>query len=79
MLMRLLKEEHGLISVLSLDDMNIWGSQIWIGYKDYCGSDLDKFAECIKQRDQGMIDKINEFGKMGNHSEIAVEGGASRR
>ncbi|GAH39533.1 unnamed protein product, partial [marine sediment metagenome] len=33
--------------VLFLDDMNIRGTQIWLGYKDCCGCDLDKFIGCI--------------------------------
>lgn len=47
------------LEILSLDDMNIRGSQIWVGYKDHCGEDLAKFIECIIQRDQDMVDTIN--------------------
>ena len=63
--------------ILFMDDMNIRGSQIWIGYKDYCGCDIDKFVGCIKEKDQGMVDKINEFGRKGNHSWKAVPHSAS--
>jgi hypothetical protein len=48
-----------LMRVMSLDDMNIRGSQIWVGYKDHCGSDIDVFKKAIDDRDQGMLDTIN--------------------
>ena len=63
--------------ILFLDDMNIRGKQIWIGYKEYCGCDIDKFADCIKEKDQVMIDKINEIGRKGDHSWKAVPHSAS--
>jgi len=63
--------------ILFLDDMNIRGTQIWIGYKDHCGCDIDKFIGCIKEKDQVMIDKIDEVGRMGNHSWKAVPHSAS--
>lgn len=47
-------------AILFLDDMNIRGSQIWVGYKDHCGMDIDLFIEKIKNRDQEMIDTINK-------------------
>ena len=46
--------------ILFLDDMNMRGAQIWMGYKDCCGCDIDKFIECVDKKDQEMIDKINE-------------------
>jgi len=49
--------------MLHLDDMDIRGSQIWIGYKYFCNSNLEEFIKCIVTRDQGMIDKINEMSK----------------
>jgi len=78
-LMEVLKKDQmeGMRCLLDLDDMNIRGSQIWIGYKNYCGQDLDKFIKCTLDRDQNMIDKINEEGRLGNHTEIAVTSGAS--
>jgi len=62
------------MEMLSLDDMNIRGPQIWLGYKDHCGEDIDKFFECIKSRDREMISTINKYPE-GN--EMAVSSGAS--
>lgn len=49
----------GFFLALHLDDMNIRGTQIWVGYKDHCDQDIKKFAECITRRDLHMIKTIN--------------------
>ena len=50
---------ENLFLFLTLDDMNIRGWQIWVGYKDYCNQDLEKFIQAIRDRDSKMVDKIN--------------------
>jgi hypothetical protein len=70
-------ETTGFASLLHLDDMNIRGTQIWVGYKDYCGEDMDKFLKCVMGRDKGMVAKINEAGRRGNHRHLTVTSGAS--
>jgi len=70
-------EALGFLLILWLDDMNIRGTQVWIGYKNYCGQDINKFIEATKNRDSEMIRVINEEGARGNHKDKAVEGGAS--
>ena len=75
--LRILLELRDPISILGLDDMNIRGWQIWIGYKDYCGSDLEKFRECIRNRDSEMVNTINKSAIRMNLSIRAVIGGAS--
>jgi len=50
-LMEMLQKEDGLLNIFILDDMNIYGSRIWVGYKDICNYDLDKYFELIKKRD----------------------------
>ena len=64
----------GFMTILGLDDMNIRGSQIWIGYKDHCEENLDKFITAIRTRDADMVTTINN--EPGN-TEIAVTSGAS--
>jgi hypothetical protein len=73
------QDSDAFMLVLFLDDMNIRGTQIWIGFKYYCNQDLDVFAQAIRDRDQGMIDCINEEGRNGNHTEVAVKNGGSYR
>ncbi len=73
-LLQLLESPADLVLVLSLDDMNIRGSQIWIGYKDHCGEDMDAFREAIRSRDAKMVETINANS---GSAEIAVTSGAS--
>lgn len=60
-LMELLKRDDpgALMVLLSLDDMNMRGSQIWVGYKDHSGSDIERFARCITDRDADMVATVN--------------------
>lgn len=67
----------GIVYLLHLDDMNIRGSQIWIGFKYYCGQSVNKLIECIVNRDQGMIDKINELNQSQGDCWKATSGLAS--
>jgi hypothetical protein len=76
-LAQLLKQPNGELLIFGLDDMNIRGTQIWIGYKDYCGCILNNFVNCITKRDHRMVEKINEVGLKGNHIHKAVSSGGS--
>lgn len=69
--------EDGIFSVLSLDDMNIRGTQIWVGFKDYCKQDLNAFVKALNDRDEKMVEAINRVGREGNHPHKAVKSGAS--
>jgi hypothetical protein len=70
-------DPNGFITILNLDDMNIRGTQIWVGFKDYCGSDMEKFKTLVTARDPKMIAHINREGVRGNHTAKAVKCGAS--
>ena len=64
--------------LMHLDDMNIRGAQIWVGYKDHCGQYLDKFVEKVESRDSDMVKVINdELTRYDPNAEIAVTQGAS--
>ena len=67
----------GVFDILHLDDMNIWGSQIWIGFKDYCNQDIDVFIEKIRARDPDMVKYINEESAREGINEHVVTAGAS--
>jgi hypothetical protein len=49
----------GMLQILNLDDMNMRGCQIWVGYKDHCGEDIDRFIEAMKSRDPQMVEVVN--------------------
>ncbi len=40
-LMKLLQKEHGIFKLLKLDTLGIYGSAIWVVYKDLLGEDID--------------------------------------
>ena len=61
--------------ILSLDDMNIRGSQIWQVYKYYCEEDVEKFKKVIQDRDADMVQYLNEENASVGQ-EKAVSGGA---
>lgn len=68
-----------LLLLLTMDDMNIRGPQVWVGYKDHCGQDLERFMECIRNRDMDMVSTINEqmMYPGSGFDQLAVDRGAS--
>lgn len=77
--MKLMKieEPQGLLLIMNLDDMNIRGSQIWVGWKDWAEENMEKFVSAINDRNQEMIDFINEKMLAQKFTEQAVTGQAS--
>lgn len=69
----------GFLHILNLDDMNIRGSQIWIGYKYWADQDLEKFIEGIRNRNPEMVALINKEHALDSGTEVAVTSGASFR
>lgn len=67
----------GIIYLLHLDDMNIRGSQIWIAFKYYCRHSVAELIECIVNRDEKMIDKVNELNQAQGDCWKATSGLAS--
>ena len=66
-----------MMNVLSLDDMNMRGSQIWVAYKDYCGESIDLFMESVKKRDTQMVEAVNIVCAKCGVNDKAVQYGAS--
>lgn len=66
-LMKLMERgESSILKILTLDDMNIRGEQIWIAFKDHCKEDLDAFMEAIARRDLAMISTVNANSSEGH-------------
>jgi len=63
-----------LMFTLDLDDMNIRGHQIWVAFKDVCGSDLETLISRVRDRDPTLAEAINKVSPDG---EQAVAHGAS--
>lgn len=77
-LMRIMRKlgYEGISVILQMDDMNMRGAQIFVGYKYHCRGNLDHFIECIKNRDVKMLETINKEGLKGRYPHKAVVGGA---
>lgn len=56
--------DYGLPAILHLDDMQIRGELIWVGFKDYCKMDVLKFIDCCINRDPAMIKVIEDYIKL---------------
>ena len=67
----------GLMLVLDLDDMNMRGPQIWVGYKYYCDGDIAKFAKAVRARDPKLVRFVNEEEGMKDFEHRAVTSGGS--
>ena len=76
-LAQLAKDPIGLMDILHLDDMNMRGPQIWIGYKDHCKSDLEAFRKAIRDRDPAMVATVNASRGTAPGTPPAVAHGAS--
>lgn len=72
-LMMLFPVAESLSTILSLDDMNIRGSQIWVAYKDFAGKDMEKFLKAVRDRDPEMVAVVNREVR----DRTAVTSGAS--
>ena len=61
-MMSLIKDNvmSGFIDICRLDDLEIYGSGIWIGYEDFCGMDIQKFKEAIREKDPEMLSLIRQ-------------------
>lgn len=68
---------YSIFKILNLDDMNIRGTQIYLGYNDYCKGDLDLFLELVDNKDKKLIEAINIAQAKQNGRYKAVSSGAS--
>lgn len=60
-----LSSKHGLITLSTvgmwLDEAGIYADDIWVGYKEHCGCNIDTFFECVSNADPAMLVPINEY------------------
>ena len=74
----IIKEDQveGIHLCLHIDDMNLRGPQIWVGFKDHCGQDVDVFKAAIIDRDSEMVATINK--ECGGEEKAVTSGGSYR-
>ena len=51
-IMKMMEKPEEFLTVLLLDTYNIYGSHIWVGYKDYAKEDIDVFIEALKDSEK---------------------------
>lgn len=69
------RDPAGLFVLLSLDDMNIRGEQIWIAYKDFAKEDISLLIESANSRNHTLVTVVNANST--HPSGPAVKSGAS--
>lgn len=72
-------EMMGFMRILSLDDMGMRGSQLWVAYKDHCKQDIEAFEKAIDDRDPAMVATVNASRGHSPDTPAAVVSGASFR
>jgi hypothetical protein len=74
-LLELLKKPYGALLIYGLDEMNMRGAQIWIGFKDFCHENIDQYADIIRHRDKPFVDYVNQVAAKSGIIEKAVTSG----
>lgn len=59
----------GLISMLMLDELEIYGSRIWMLYKDVCGENLSKVFVMMRSHQLGFINKNQLIHAIDNYGD----------
>ena len=44
------EEGVGFVDICHLDDMEIYGENIWLCYKDICGEDIEELSKRVRDR-----------------------------
>ena len=70
---------QGQFGVLDLDDMNIRGKQIWIGYRDVCEGNFEKFVDMVRNRNSDFVTRINHIAEEQQIPHVAVTSGGTLR
>ena len=65
MCMLVKRDEIGFGDILHLDDMEIYGSDIWICFKDICKQDINELSRKIKDRSiKNELEKLEHRGDL---------------
>jgi len=57
-LAQMVQDPRGAAAILHLDNLEIYGSKIWVGYKDHCKEDITTFINKVIARDEGLLETI---------------------
>lgn len=48
--------------MMDMAQMNIRGARLWLGYKEHCMEDIDRFIACIRDNDPKLVERVNRPG-----------------
>ncbi len=72
----------GVVTILNLDDIGLYGEKLYMLWSDCCGRDAEKVVKVVKARnfgklsDQDIRDRVSgTYGKPFTDEELAVEDG----
>lgn len=64
-LSELVKTQSDAPTLLStLQERDVRGPYVWVGYKDHCGEDVDEFAEAIRTKSDALFEEIEEYREL---------------
>lgn len=55
-LLQLMPMENGVMKVIHLDSIKIYGSDIWVLYKNCCGEDINKLVHVLNENRMGELE-----------------------
>jgi hypothetical protein len=72
--------DNGVIHILKFDDLGIYGSRIWLAYKDVMGEDDDAFFQALKNNTLGerIKDKCSSDNRFKSEWEDSMIQGGNR-
>ena len=70
---------QGEMGILDLDDMNVRGKQVWIGYREVCEGNFERFVTAVKSRDPNFVAEINKIAEDQQIPHVAVTSGGTLR
>lgn len=48
----------------NLEEHDMHGPYIWVGFKDHCGQDVERFAQCLREDDEEMLAEVEEYREL---------------
>lgn len=48
----------------TLEVHDITGPYVWVGFKDHCEQDIDRFAQAIRDEDEAMLEEIEDYREL---------------
>lgn len=57
-------DDGGEMAIIYLDELEFYGSKLWMAYKDYCKCNIDKLISKLIYKDEDLINYVNYSSKV---------------